>query len=747
MPLPPRFRVALLIVATVAASALVSAQEAAQSLGRPRIGLALGGGSARGLAHIGVLAWFEEHRIPIDMVVGTSMGGLVAGAYATGMSPDEIQQLMLETDWDAMFIADSPFKYKTFRRKEDKRAYPSQLEFGLKGGFRLPSGLNAGQGVLLLLDRIALPYYGLEDFDDLPTPFRCVATDLRTSEPIVLDHGSLSRAMRATMAIPGVFTPVNYDNWLLVDGGALNNVPANVVKELGADFVVAVNVGAEVAGDDETVASLLGLMSQTIDAMMQTTIREALKSANVVVDPDLTGFGSTDWRRSVELAQRGYQAAEAQKDKLLPYAMGEAEYDRFRAARQAKRRTTVPTPTFVEVQPLNSELSAHASTFIARAFEDVVNVPVTHDAIQDDVLWVAGTDRYSYLNYQMVERDGSTGLLIGARPKDYGPPFLAIGLEMSNVDSSSFAVNLGARITTYDTLGTGSEGRFDVVVGTNQALRAEVYQPLFGSPIFIAPRGEFLRYGRNAYVNEAFVAEYRIKRVGGAVDLGARLGRRGEIRVGGEIYDVRGRVRIGSPELPEATGQESALRLRVAYDDQTSPIVPGRGLHAIGTLRRFFSTADPTIELPPGVSNPDNFWQGEVRASRFWRAGGEHRIFVSGGAGSSFGEQPLFNDFLLGGPLRLGAFNNDELAGANYALIDVGYLRQVARMPDIIGGNIYLAGIVESGKAWDDWDEQDWNTDGTVGVVVETLIGPLFGAYSFGEGGGRFYISVGPIFQ
>ena len=227
-----------------------AAQTHKPSLGRPRIGLALGGGSARGIAHIGVLEWFEEHHIPIDYIVGTSMGGLVAGAYASGMTPAEIKKLMKDADWDLMFLSDSPYRFKTFRRKQDKRQFPSQIEFGLKHGIGLPGALNPGQQVALMLDQIALPYGDLKSFDDLPTPFRAVATDLRKGDVVVLNRPPLSRAMRATMSIPGVFAPVNWDEWLLVDGGVLNNVPADVAKQLGADIIIAVNVGADV-GDEE----------------------------------------------------------------------------------------------------------------------------------------------------------------------------------------------------------------------------------------------------------------------------------------------------------------------------------------------------------------------------------------------------------------------------------------------------------------------------------------------------------------
>src|SRR6476661_481552 len=244
-----------LIVITVCITGAVqpvraqSADDSGQQPRRPRIGLALGGGSARGIAHIGVLRWFEEHHIPIDVIAGTSMGGLIAGAYASGMTPDEITALMKNADWDLMFLSDSPYKYKTIRRKQDKRLFPSQLEFGLRGGLKVPGGLNPGQQVSLMLDQIALPYYDLKSFDDLPTPYRCLATDLRKGEAVILGRPPLARAMRATMAIPGVFTPVNWDDWLLVDGGALNNIPVDVVKQMGADIVIAVNVGADAAND------------------------------------------------------------------------------------------------------------------------------------------------------------------------------------------------------------------------------------------------------------------------------------------------------------------------------------------------------------------------------------------------------------------------------------------------------------------------------------------------------------------
>ncbi|BCS35135.1 patatin [Luteitalea sp. TBR-22] len=718
---------------------------AATQAGRPKVGLALGGGSARGFAHIGVLRWFKEHRIPVDYISGTSMGGLVAGAYASGMEPEEILELMKEVDWDLMFVADSPYKYKTFRRKQDKRSYPSQLEFGLKGGFTLPGGLNPGQQVALLLDRIALAYGDVASFDDLPTPFRCVATDLKNAEAVVLGKGSLAQAMRATMAIPGVFTPVNYENWLLVDGGALNNIPADVTKKMGADKVIAVNVGADSATEAQTRASLVSLLGRTIDTMMTTSIRQALKDADVIIDPDLVGLTGMSWRASGDLADRGYAAAEAMKDKLLPLAVDEATYEAHLQARLARKRIVPKTAEFLTVVGVD----AREEAFIRETMAPLVGQPLTHAVVADRILTVTGTDRYEYLTYRPIEKDGKVGLEIRARQKPYGPPLLQISPELSNVDSSSFSVNLAGRVTAYDWVGRGSEVRIDGVIGTRQGLGFEVWRPLGRSPIFIAPRAYFARNPRNFYFEENFIAEYRFKRAGGGVDLGYAISPRAEFRVGIDAADVRGRIRVGSPGLPEVNGSEKYGSAGLIWDNQTSPVVPTRGLYLRSKLRYFFDAPEYETLVPrDDLTNPQEFWQGEIAGNWFTRVKREDRLFVTYGVGTSFGETPLVNDFSLGGPLRLSAFNNDELRAANYVMGGVGYLKRVGRLADVLGGNIYLGGWFEQGSAHDEWGDMRYRSSVSLGTVVETLFGPLYAGTAFDfDGRFRFYIGLGPLFR
>ncbi len=678
------------------------------------------------------------------------MGGLVAGAYASGMTPAEIKELMKTADWDLMFLSDSPYRYKTFRRKQDKRDFPSQLEFGLKGGVSLPGALNPGQQVALMLDRIALPYGDLQSFDDLPTPYRAVATDLRKGEVIVLGRPPLARAMRATMSIPGVFAPVNWDDWLLVDGGVLNNVPANVAREFGVDIVIAVDVGADVGDEKKQTASLFALLGKTIDTMMTTTTRRSLAAANIIIDPDLKGLSSTSWRQADELTDRGYKAAAAVESKLQAYAIGSEAHAAFQAAREAKRRRGAAVPTQLTFQPLGTPISPRVEAEIRKALSPVLNKPVQPDEIARQILEVTGSDRFEYLTYEVTDRPTPTSLQIGVRQKTYGPPFLMIGLDLNNIDSTNFAVNLAGRVLHYGLLGVGSETRLNFVLGTTQLLGAEVVKPIGTTPMFVAPRVYFDRRGRNLYQDDIFVAEYRIRQFGAGLDIGSDFGRNSEVRLGYDITDYKGRRRVGAPDLPDVDGSEQYAHLDFAIDTQTSPLVPTRGFRLRSTLRQYFEapTASSTLD-DVEFESPQSFTSGEVRTSWFRRVrGGGDRVFVIGEAGSSFGEDPLVNDFSLGGPLRLGSFNNDQLRGDNYLLFGGGYLRGVGRMPDVLGGSIFLGAWVEGGSAFNDWDNQDWKSDITGGAILETLLGPVFVGGSIGfQGGGRFYISLGPFFK
>ena len=423
---------------------------------RPRIDLALGGGSARGLAHIGLLAWFEEHRIPIDVLAGTSMGGLVGGAYATGMSPDEIRGLLAEADWKLIFHGGAPFSDKNFRRRQDDRAYPSKLHFGLRGGLKLPSGLNEGQQVDLLLDAITVQYSELATFDELPTPFRCVAADLVSAKPVTFHNGSLTSALRATMSLPGVFIPVRNSDQVLVDGGLFNNVPADVVRAMGADVVIAISVGgSDVAGQGAAAPtySMFAVLGNMINAMMSGNTVRGLTHADLVIRPAVDAVSSMEFHNTAEIAALGYAAAEARSAELLKYAVDEATYAAFKAARDGRRRRVELVPRSIEVTGVPKVTQA---TIRARMGAHL-NVPLDPVRLARDITRLGGSDRFETITYRVVTGAGGPVLRLAVQPKPYGPPFLALGVEVANPFGTNLHLGLGSRLTAYDLLGYGSE--------------------------------------------------------------------------------------------------------------------------------------------------------------------------------------------------------------------------------------------------------------------------------------------------
>jgi NTE family protein len=725
--------------AAVLALSATSAHAQPEPLPRPKIGLALGGGSARGIAHIGVLRWFEEHRIPVDVVAGTSMGGLVGGAFASGMPPSELSSLLLDTDWDKMFGA-SNFAFKNVRRKQDARAYPSRLELGLKKGLHPPVSLNDGQQVDLFLARIAAPYYALGSFDELPTPFRCVAVDLRTAKAVVLDGGSLAQAMRATMSLPGIFPPVEMGDRVLVDGGALNNIPADVVRAMGADVVIAVNVGT--LDDLEAISySLFGLASQTLDAMMRATTREALASADLVIDVPVVPYGSLAWRRSAELIEEGYRAAEAMSDRLLPHAVDDAAWEDWLAARRAARRTSLPVPGSVSVEGVGRSDRRVMEATLARHTGRQLDL----SALEKDLASLTGLDRYQTITWSMVgEGDGAT-LAVRARDKPYAPPFFMMGVGLENLSSDEFRFQLAGRILAFDVLGSGSELRLDGAVGADPSAGVALHRPLGSSPLFLAPYGIAARRGFAVIADDAVIAEYRQTRWTAGLDLGVNLGRQTEVRVGASIGHLDTEVQVGDPGLPDLGGTESRARLRFLHDGHDNLVVPSRGQRVEASIEHVFDSP----ETPGFTRTNDDLTQAEVEASSFFSFRRRNRLFVLAGAGTSFETDPLPTEqFVLGRPFRLSAFSHGEVRGNDYLLLTTGYLREVARLPDFLGGPVFLGGWLENGSAFDDLSSARLSTHVGAGAFLETLLGPVMIAVGVGlDGEWRYYLAIGRIFH
>lgn len=698
------------------------------------MGLALGGGSAKGIAHVGVLRWMEEHQVPVDAIAGTSSGAFVGGAYATGMSASEIEEMLRSADWDLILRPDIPYPLKSFRRKEDDREYPIKLEAGLRHGFRLQSGLNPGHGIGLLLSRIALPYSTVESFDDLSTPFRCVATDLETGEAVVIDRGPLGPALRASMAVPGTFDPVRLRGRLLSDGGILNNVPVDVARAMSADVVIAVSVGAPER--DKPAETIGAVASRAIDLMVQDLEGPRLRQADVVILPDFKGLGSSDYRKSEAIAARGYAAAAAQADALLRYALEAEAWATYKAARRERRRPTIGPFSFVEVTGVPDAAAAQ----IARRFErDLAQAP-NPTAIESDLDRVIGRGRYASAMYDRRWRGGKEGLGIEIRDKSYAPPFVKFSLDVDN-ENRDIDVTLGSRITLMDLAGWGSEWRVDASLGSTLRLATELLRPLDGSGparggAFVAPRAVYARTGETLYANGERLASYSRQRVGAGLDVGWILGDGTQVRAGYEAAQVRNVARVGDLP-PRSSGAEQALRVRFDHDGQNGAYFASHGV-------RFTSGATWMVEAPDAARG---FGRAEGAISIAWRVARRHSATFYADGGASFGQAPpILYQFGLGGPSRLGAFPPNAFRGPHVLLGGAAYRMRLGRLPSLLGDRLYLTGLVELGSAFDQLSGARFKTSFTAGLAADTFFGPFFVGGSVGTGGAvRAYFIVGRL--
>ena len=705
----------------------LAASAPAQPSERPTIGVALGGGSARGLAHVGVLRWLHEHRIPVDVLAGTSMGGLVGGAYATGFDPDELRDLLLTVDWDLMFLGEPPYRQREFRRKEDRRQFTVGIEAGLRGGFSLPSGLDPAHQVGLFLSYLAFPYPDTTDFDDLPTPFRAIATNMDDAEVTVLAEGSLGHALLATMAIPGVFPSVTIDGVRLADGGMLNNVPADVVRDLGADVVIAVDVGEDDATQD---VDALGQASRAIGVMMDANTRRALQSADLIIAPNLEGFSSLDWRRSEGLAMRGYEAAAAMAEQLLPHAVGEDEWLAWHQARRDRRRERSYVTRSLAVRGTTPELEA----LILERLEPHLDDALDFDQLNDDLTWVTGSDHFDSVRYEATD---DQGLLIVAREKSNGPPFMRFGLDLNN-EALDLAVGFRARLIALDVGKPGAEVRADLAVGRTVGAGIEYYWPFAGTRMFFAPRALAFRETRNIFRDDEFVSSVRDRTAAVGGDLGFTTSHSLEIRLGYQIGDVESSVAIGDPQ-PEVSGAEELARARLVFDRMDAPIVPERGYRIRGEADYYFEAPGATKE----------FGRAAASASVFEPLSDVDRLFGGVRGGSSFaGDAPLLYQFDLGGPFRLSSFDRDRFRGQRFLYGNAGYLREIYRLPDFLGGAVYATGFFETATAYDDYDDAEWHLSGSGGIIMDTILGPLLVAGAFGdESSAKFYFILGDLFR
>jgi NTE family protein len=427
---------------------------------RAKMGVALEGGGALGLAHIGVLQWFEDHHIPVDYIAGTSMGGLVAGLYATGKTPQQLADLVSAQNWDIIIGGKTPYEDLSYRRREDQRAFQNSIVVGLKHGLTLPAGLNAGQQISMLIDHETLPYSQSESFDDLPTPFRCVATELVSGKEEVFSHGSLQQALRATMSIPGVFSPVRDGEKIYVDGGLVGNLPTDVVRKMGADIVIAVHLDVAPANPKD-IQSLFSVLGRSVDVVVHENELRGLAAADLIVNVNLHAYNSLDYDKSKAIIGLGTKAADEKQRILLPYSLDDSAWRDYLQAKKDRERQTVPTPQFVTVEGTNPQGAQQLEKFL----QPIVGKPIDKVKLEKLLTRLTGIGKFDSADYRLATQDGQNGLLITVHERPYAPPFLNLGFSVDGSESDDVTFTQLARLTFMDVAGYRSEWRTDLQYG------------------------------------------------------------------------------------------------------------------------------------------------------------------------------------------------------------------------------------------------------------------------------------------
>ncbi|MBI5085459.1 MAG: patatin-like phospholipase family protein [Acidobacteria bacterium] len=714
--------------------ALAGAEQAipAQSGKRPKIGLALSGGSALGLSHIGVIRWFEEHRIPIDYIAGTSMGSLVGGLYATGRNAAELEEFVAGIDWDQALAPSAPYADLAFRKKEDAREYPSAFEFGLKKGISLPSGLSAGQGVGLVLSRFAAPYGEIGDFDNLPTPFRAVATDLVSGEEVIFRDGPLFDALRASMSLPALFAPVKRGKMVLVDGGAVNNIPVDVVKNMGADIVIA--VALQKPTDPTRLNSLLSVAARTITVMIEANERRSLGRADLVVMPNLDGMDSIDYNKWRQFEDRGYHAVAAKAKMLEQFSLSEAEYAAYQAGRQARVRPGTVRPQVVEIEGI---MAPRKKAALTAALAADPSTPLDRGKIEDELNKLTGMGRYDTATYSFIQRGGREGLKILAHERENGPPFLKVAIVLDASPQEGFRFGIGGRFTFLDFGGPASEIRADVSIGQINRIGAEYYYRLKGGKWFFAPRLYYHEDNLPVYRGDKRVSDFKTRQSGGAADLGYAFGRFQELRAGYTLSQNKYAVVKGVDSFSPLSGRYNDLHLQWSLDRTDSPLLPRHGIRA--------STRLEWILSHPGVDKQAPAVEASLLYARPLRP--KYSLLIDTAAGRASSEQAMSSRYVLGGVGRLDALGRGRLLGNRYYYGGARILRSLNSDSLATFGRFYFTAALESGEAWRAGEPPLPRYSGALGLIGESHFGLVyFGAGIGDQGDHRLFFRLGRVF-
>jgi NTE family protein len=698
----------------------------------------LGGGGARGAAHIGVLKELERLRVPVDAIVGTSMGAAVGGLYASGMTADELEDLVTSVDWAATMSDDPPRKDLSFRRKQDGAQFPINLELGVSDGeLKLPMGVIQGQQLELLLRRLTVDVATVTDFDELPIPFRAIASDIERGELQVLGQGDLARSIRASMSVPAILAPARIDGRLLADGGLVGNLPIDVMREhMDVDIIIAVDVEFPLYAAEE-LDSVLAITEQMLTILIhRETLRqiEELGDQDILIRPELGTFPSAGFGEIADTIAPGVSATMAVEDRLSTLSLGEVAYDAYTAHRTA-RPDPAGSLAFVRV----AQDGALRPSVLESRLQTRPGDAIDTLRLADDADRLFGLDLFEQVTYQLVDEDGATGVEFQARPKSWGPDTLQFALSLEDDLEGSTAFNVSARLTRSALNQYGAEWRTDLRLGTDPELFSEFYQPLgWESRLFVAPSIELRQSNINAFMDDQPVARLRTSSGDVGLDLGIEIGTWGEARLGAFRGQGKARVKVGDPQVPNFDFDTGGVFVQFRLDTLDDPHFPSSGFRADTRWTR--ST--------PGIGADTRFSTFESQLTGAWGFGDNLVQLGLGYASTVKGELALQDYFPLGGFLRLSGLERGEISGPHAALAKLVYLRRLnASAGGLFEVPLYLGASLEAGNVWErraDMKIDSARVNGSLFVSLDTYIGPVYVAAGFAESGRtNFYLFLG----
>ena len=731
------------VAAAIAALFLVSPAAAQESPDQGKLVLVLSGGGARGFAHIGVLRVLEESNIAPDLIVGTSMGAVVGGLYASGWSPDDIEELVKTIDWEQIFTDRLDRKYQSFRRKQDD--YPVMIQGRLHfDGLKpvLPKGVISGQHLDLVLRSVEAMSPTNTDFDDLPIPFRAVASNIATGQAVVLDSGNLATAMRASMSVPGALPPVTIDGVELVDGGIAANLPIGIARELGATRIIAVNISSPLLDEKDeqfdTFTSVFTHLNSLLTAGNVDRDLAILGPNDLLITPELGDITFVSFDMAEEAIAIGELAAQAQSADLERYSASRSRWTRFNGRLRAQAQAPI------EVDRVRLENGSRVGDRLVQSSLDI-SPPEDLDRqeLVHDLLELYNLRCFGVISFDLEETEPAVNELVIHTPAPpYGRGTLQFGLGFTDDFDGDASYHLQVRHQYLPANRRGGEWETLLQLGTVGGARTSFYQPLdWGMRWFVEPSISYERGVQEIWLFGTAIAEYQFRTFDARIAAGRVFGNWGELKVAAFTRNDRGSPRIGSPEFESEDEQRAGGQALFRIDTEDSVVFPRSGAE----IDLLYTVSSETL------GSEDDFEQIWGSASYAWSFG-KNTIVPHIEYGDNIKPiESFFSAYFLGGLFRLSGLATNELFGEKVAL---GRILAYRRLFDFniagSGVRIYAGFSLEAGNVYFAGNDISWENllkGGSIFVGGETFIGPVIFAYGRTEGNNdRFYLAIGDRF-